>query len=117
MPVIARLSSRFYEVVGEDVTQQLVDWLNAVEEELTWRASLRLQREVPPARFEVRKAPSFSALARVHPSGAQPPALKDFADLRLELRRLRSDLVWWMFLFSVGTLLGTAGLLIALRGT
>jgi hypothetical protein len=28
MPVFARLSSRFYEVVGEDVAQQLVDWLN-----------------------------------------------------------------------------------------
>jgi hypothetical protein len=40
MPVIARLSRRFYEVVGEDVTQQLVDWLNAVEEELT--------RKTPP---------------------------------------------------------------------
>jgi len=26
MPVCARLSRRFYDVVGEDVTQQLVDW-------------------------------------------------------------------------------------------
>jgi hypothetical protein len=41
MPVFARLSSRFYDVVGEDVTQQLVDWINAVEQELTDRARLR----------------------------------------------------------------------------
>ena len=36
MLVIARLSKRFYEVVGEDVTQQLVDWLKALEME--WAA-------------------------------------------------------------------------------
>ena len=51
MPVIAKLSKRFYEVVGEDVTQQLVDWMNAVEEELTRRATLRIrltQRMSPP---------------------------------------------------------------------
>jgi UDP-N-acetyl-D-mannosaminuronate dehydrogenase len=46
MPVFARLSRRFYEVVGEDVTQQLVDWLNQVEEELTSRARLRQQHEL-----------------------------------------------------------------------
>jgi hypothetical protein len=40
MPLVARLSSRFYEVVGEAVAQQLVDWLNEVEQELTWRAGL-----------------------------------------------------------------------------
>ena len=39
MPVIAKLSRRFYEVVGEDVTEQLVDWLNAVERELSGRTS------------------------------------------------------------------------------
>jgi hypothetical protein len=46
MPVFARLSRRFYEVVGEDVTQQMVDWLNQVEEELTSRARLRMQHEL-----------------------------------------------------------------------
>ena len=41
MPVCARLSRRFYDVVGEDVTEQLVDWINAVEQELSDRAGLR----------------------------------------------------------------------------
>ena len=115
MPVIARLSKRFYEVVSEDVAQELVDWLNAVEEQLTWRASLRLPRAARRADSDGRKALSFARLAHVHSSGASPGLLPDFVSLRLELQRFRSDLVWWMFLYSVGTLLGTAGLLIVLR--
>jgi hypothetical protein len=59
MPVIARLSRRCYEVVGEDVIQQLVDWLNAVEEELTQRSNLRLQLELLHARGAVTKRISF----------------------------------------------------------
>jgi hypothetical protein len=55
MPVIARLSRRFYEVVGEDVTQQLVDWLNEVERELTCRASFRLHNELNLARSNTRR--------------------------------------------------------------
>ncbi len=39
MPVTARLSKRFYEVPGEDVTNELVDWFNAVD--LTYRTDLR----------------------------------------------------------------------------
>lgn len=116
MPVIARLSRRFYEVVGEDVTQQLVDWLNAVEEEMTRRASLRVQRASYYPRPEVKLKtsfvgrPGYPCLAEAHPSLRQ-----DFADVISELRRFRSDMIWWMFLYSLGTLLGTAGLLVLLR--
>jgi len=31
MPVTARLSKRIYEVLGEDVANELVDWFNAVD--------------------------------------------------------------------------------------
>lgn len=50
MPVFARLSRRFYEVVGEDVAQQLVEWLNDVERELTCRARFRSYRASTSAR-------------------------------------------------------------------
>src|SRR3989337_483234 len=33
MPVTATLSSRFYEKLGDDVTNELVTWLNAVDAE------------------------------------------------------------------------------------
>lgn len=60
MPVIARLSKRFYDVVGEDVADVLVDWLNAVEEELTERARTRQLNELSFARLEARMAQGFA---------------------------------------------------------
>jgi hypothetical protein len=114
MPVIARLSSRFYEVVGEDVAQQLVDWLNEVEQELTWRARFRSHDELNHARSSRRQMALRSSIPdSLH--SAETPMLQGFVDLRAELRRLRSDLIWWMFLSCVSTLFGTLALLVALR--
>lgn len=39
MPVIAKLSRRFYEVLGEDVADQMVEWFNQVGE--AYRADWR----------------------------------------------------------------------------
>ena len=115
MPVIAKLSRRFYEVVGEDVAQQLVDWLNAVEEEMTRRVRLRSQREFYGPRAEARvKAPAAKQPVYYNLPEAHPPLRQEFAALRSDLRRFRSDMIWWMFLFSLGTILGTAGLLVLL---
>ena len=86
--VTARLSKRFYEVLGEDVANELVDWFNAVD--LTYRADLRELNELNFARFD--------------------------AKLEQRLAELRTELVRWMFGFWVSTLVGIAGLLIALRG-
>ena len=114
MPVFARLSRRFYEVVGEDVAQQLVDWLNEAERELTWRARFRSYNELNHARSRTQRMALRSSVPDSLRSAEAPP-LQDFVDLRAELRRLRSDLIWWMFLSCVSTLLGTLVLLIALR--
>ena len=115
MPVIAKLSRRFYEVVGEDVTQQLVDWLNAVEEEMARRARLRSQREFYGSRAEARtKAPAVEQPVYYTLPEPFPSLRQEFALLRSELLRFRSDMIWWMFLFSLGTILGTAGLLVLL---
>ena len=48
MPVTARLSRRFYEVLGEDVANELVDWFNVVD--LTYRADLRERHRRPADR-------------------------------------------------------------------
>ena len=111
MPVFARLSRRFYEVVGEDVAQQLVEWLNDVERELTWRARCRSYNELNHARLNPWRLPRSS----VPDSPRSAEALQDFPDLRAELRRLRSDLIWLMFMSCVFTLFGTMVLLIVLR--
>jgi hypothetical protein len=87
VPVTAKLSKRFYDVLGEDVANELVDWFNAVD--LTYRADLRELNELNFARFD--------------------------AKLEQRLAELRGDLVRWMFAFWVSTVLALGGLMIALR--
>ena|SRR5688572_16092359 len=52
MPVTARLSQLFYERLGEQVANELVDWFNAVD--ATYRGDLRELNEVNYARFEAK---------------------------------------------------------------
>jgi hypothetical protein len=82
MPVTARLSRRFYEKFGDDIVNELVEWLNQVD--ATYRSELREQNELNFARFD--------------------------AKLDQRLSELKAELIKWMFLFWAGTAL--AGLLI-----
>ena len=52
MPVTARLSPRFYEKLGEDVANELVEWFNSVD--ATYRADLRELNELNFARFDAK---------------------------------------------------------------
>jgi hypothetical protein len=103
MPVTAKLSKRFYEVLGEDVANELVDWFNAVD--LTYRTELRELNELNYARFDAKLEQRLTELG----TGLR-------LEFRTELHQVRVELVRWMFGFWVSTLLGIAGLLIALRG-
>jgi len=87
VPVTAKLSKRFYDVLGEDIANELVDWFNAVD--LTYRTDLRELNELNFARFD--------------------------AKLEQRLAEFKAELLRWMFGFWVSTLLGIAGLAIALR--
>jgi len=88
VPVTARLSKRFYDVLGEDVANELVDWFNAVDQ--TYRTDLRELNELNFSRFD--------------------------AKLEQRLAELQAALLRWMFGFWISAFLGIAGLLIALRG-
>jgi hypothetical protein len=103
MPVTARLSKRFYEVLGEDVANELVDWFNAVD--LTYRMDLRELNELNFARFDAKLEQRLAELR----SELQ-------TELRTGLHGLRADLLRWMFGFWATTLLTLAGLIIAVRG-
>ena len=52
MPVTARLSKAFYDRFGETVTNELVDWFNAVDS--TYRSDLRAELKAEIAAVEVR---------------------------------------------------------------
>jgi ABC-type phosphate transport system auxiliary subunit len=70
MPVTAKLSKRFYEVLGEDVANELVEWFNAVD--LTYRADLRELNEMNFARFDAKLEQRAAQLdAKIEQSAAQ----------------------------------------------
>ncbi len=61
MPITAKLSRKFYETLGDEVTNELVTWLNAVDE--SYRAEFRdlfganfgqVRAEMAALRTEVR---------------------------------------------------------------
>jgi hypothetical protein len=98
VPVTAKLSKRFYDVLGEDVANELVEWFNAVD--LTYRTDLRELNELNFARFDAKLEQRLAELR---------------AEFRTELYQVRAELLRWMFGFWVTTLIGIAGLAIALQ--
>ena len=92
MPVTARLSKRFYDVFGEEIATELVDWFNQVDE--THRADLRALNELNFGRFDAKLEQRLAELS---------------ASLRVEIAQVKSDLVKWMFVFWAPTALGVIG--------
>ena len=52
MPVTAKLSRKFYERLGDDIANELVDWFNMVD--ATYRSDLRELNEANFARFDAK---------------------------------------------------------------
>ena len=82
---------------GRGRANELVDWFNTVD--LTHRADLRELNELYYARFDAKLEQRLAELR---------------SELLTAIAGLRTELVRWMFGFWVSTLLGIAGLLIAL---
>jgi len=61
MPVTAKLSRLFYERLGEEIANELVDWFNQVD--ATYRADLRELNELNFTRFDAKLE---QRLAHVH---------------------------------------------------
>ena len=135
MPVTAKLSKRFYDVLGEDVANELVEWFNAVD--LTYRSDLRELNELNFARFDAKleqrlaelRAELRQALAELRAelrgeigqsrmdTGTEFQKVRtEIQQVRLEVQQVRSELLRWMFGFWVTTLLALAGMVIGLRG-
>ena len=116
MPVTARLSKLFYERLGEEVANELVDWFNAVD--ATYRADLRDLNELNFARFDAKMEQRLGELnARI--DRVETRLEQSIAGLRSELRAelagQRAELLKWMFLFWTGTVVPLAGLILALH--
>ena len=104
MPVTAKLSRRFYERLGDEIANELVDWFNAVD--ATYRSDLRELNELNFGRFMASVDQRFAE--------ADLRLEKRFGATELRLTELRTDLLKWMFIYWTGTMLGMAGLLFAM---
>ena len=82
VPVTARLSRKFYEQLGDDVADELVDWFNAVD--ATYKSELKESNELNWERFK--------------------------ATLHAEIASLRADLMKWMFIYWSGTVAAIIGM-------
>lgn len=98
MPVTARLSKLFYDRLGEEVTNELVDWFNQVD--ATYRADLRELNELNFARFDAK--------LEQHVAGLDAKLAKNLTEIQVGMLR-------WMFGFWLGTILPLAGLMLALN--
>jgi len=87
MPVTAKLSRKFYEQFGDDLTNELVNWMNQVD--ATYRGEFRDLFEVHFARFD----------AKLEQRAAQ---LESKFETKLE--QVKTELLRWNFLIWIGTL-------------
>ena len=103
MPVTAKLSRQFYDKLGDAVANELVEWLNQMDAQ--YKGELRELAEGYFKRFE--------ADLRAELWGVRADQSTLRADLRSDVSSLRAELLKWMFLFWVGHVAATVGIVFA----
>ena len=109
MPVTAKLSRKFYEKFGDELTNELVEWFNQVD--ATYRSELREVNELNFARFEAKLEQVKAELRAEFQTGLaslEGRLLARIGVLEGRFGTLEGRLVRWMFLFwaaSLGTVL------------
>lgn len=115
MPVTARLLQSLQESLGSDATNDLLAWWE--EAATVNRAEVREVADLYFARFEARLE-RFQAELRAEialtRSEIRSEMDRRFAEMDTRMANQRADLVKWMFMFWVGTIVPLAGLMIAL---
>ena len=97
MPVTVKLSQKFYETFGDEITNELVEWFNQVD--ATYRAELRELNELNFARFDAKLEQRIAELR---------------AEMSAGFASLKAEIVKWMFVFWAGTMVTLLGTMIAL---
>jgi hypothetical protein len=136
LPVTAKLSQKFYERLGDEVANELVEWFNAVD--ATYRSDLRELNELNCARFDAKVDQRFAeadakverrlADLRDQLRGEIGAVRHDMSVIRADLLQrigtvdqrvagTRAELVKWMFGFWIATLVPLAGLMVGLATT
>jgi len=104
MPVTARLLQKLHETLGDDATNDLFSWWD--EAATVNRAAVREVADLYFERFDARLSKGLTELR---------------AEMEVKLERFevrladqRADLIKWMFIFWIGTIVPLAGLIVAL---
>jgi hypothetical protein len=94
VPVTAKLSKRFYDALGEQVANELVDWFNSVD--ASYKSDLRELNELNFARFD----------AKLEQRIAETNARMDvgFSQCNARIDRAFAENLKWNFLFWITTL-------------
>ncbi len=98
MPITAKLSRQFYEKLGDEVADELVNRFNAVD--LSYREEFRDLFEAHFGRLEARLAQQTAELR---------------SDFDVKLQRQETRLIRWMFGFWIGAWVTIAGTVFALQ--
>ncbi len=93
MPITAKLSRKFYEKLGDDVANELVEWLNLVD--TSYRQEFRELFEANFGRVEARMAAVEQRMTDLE--------TRLLARMDSKLEGMKADLLKWMFVFWVGT--------------
>jgi hypothetical protein len=107
MPVTAKLSRRFYERLGDEIANELVDWFNSVD--ATYQASLRELNELNFARFDAKLEQRIAGLERQ----LDARFAEQREDLVTRIASSESRMIRWMVTLWSSSILATLGLVFA----
>ena len=97
MPVTAKLSRKFYEKLGDDIANELVEWFNSVD--ATYRSDLKELNELNFERFDAKLEQRLAELRA---------ALQ--AEMHQGFARLETKLTTRLFAFWIAQAATTVGL-------
>ena len=112
MPVTAKLSKKFYDRLGEDLANELVEWFNLVD--ATYKSDLREMNEASFARFDAKLEQRLAEFRAQFGAEIRVEMYSGFSRLEKAIADARADMIRWSFVFWVGTVIAVGGPLMAL---
>ena len=106
MPVTAKLSRKFYEKFGDDLTNELVEWFNLVD--ATYRSELRELNEWNYARFDAKLEQRVATLEATLRAEMQV----GFKNVDVKLEQLETRLTRRLLAFWIAQAATTVGLVL-----
>jgi hypothetical protein len=95
MPFTAKLSRRFYDHFGDELTNEFVDLINGMD--TTFKSDVREMNELIFTRFDAKLDQRVAEL--------RTEIVATRAEMRAEIHAQKADLIKWMFLFFTGSAL------------